>query len=395
MKKLLNNGSSMGSSINNNEEVFESVEGVAIKKVFIKRPEMIHARLPFWSFHRAGLWRHITQGIFLCMNVYIAVTFYLWVRYYETGGHSLYVARPAGVEGWLPIAGLLNLKYALLTAEMPFIHAAAMLLLMVFIVISLFFKKAFCSWLCPVGTVSEFLWEVGRSVFGRSFEIPRWADIPLRSLKYLLLLFFVYIVVSMPVMGIQAFMSSPYSIVSDVRMLNFFRYAGMGTLITMFVLVVGSVFTPNLWCRYLCPYGALMGLLSMFSPVKIRRDEQACIDCGKCRKVCPSRLPVDVKMQMRSPECTACMSCVDICPAQDALQLSLPSKQLPAENGDENKMGQRWHARKVSGVVLAFILLLLIGGTVVGAKMLGYWENPFSESMYEYYVPRAQEIGHF
>jgi Polyferredoxin len=230
---------------------------------------------------------------------------------------------------------------------------------------------------------------------GRSFEVPRGADIGLRALKYVLLGFFVYIVVAMPVMGIKGFMNSPYSIVSDVRMLGFFRYAGLATVVTMVVLVVGSVFVPNLWCRYLCPYGALMGLVSVLSPVKIRRDVNACIDCEKCAKVCPSRLPVDVKRQISSPECTGCMSCVDICPAKDALQLALPPRGKEAANGDEEGIKRRWAVRKLSGAKVALALLVIVGGMIVFAKVMGYWENPFTESMYEYYVPRAQSIGHF
>lgn len=378
-----------------NETSGGETQKIVSKKILIRRPEMEKNKIPLLSRHRAALWRHMVQGVFLLINLYIGVTFYLWVRYYETGGQTLQVARPAGVEGWLPIAGLLNLKYSIMSGEMPYIHVAAMLLLAAFMLVSLLLKKAFCSWLCPIGTLSEVLWQGGKRVLGRTFELPRWADIPLRVLKYVLLVFFLYIVVTMPVMGIKAFMSSPYSVVSDVRMLNFFRYASMATLITTAVLIVGSVFVPNLWCRYLCPYGALMGLISMFSPVKIRRDANACIDCEKCAKVCPSRLPVDVKMQIRSPECTACMSCVDICPAKDALQFALPPRCHEAVNGDEKGIRKRWYARKLSGAAVAWALLLIVGGTIVGAKVLGYWENPFSESMYEYYVPRAQSISHF
>src|SRR5437016_7140901 len=51
------------------------------------------------------------QFAFLLLNVWLGGQFYLWVRHFETGGQSAYVSRPAGVEGWLPIAGMMNLKY--------------------------------------------------------------------------------------------------------------------------------------------------------------------------------------------------------------------------------------------------------------------------------------------
>ena len=71
-------------------------------------------------------------------------------------------------------------------------HPAGLFLLLAFLGISIAFRKAFCSWLCPVGTISEWLWQGGRAMFGRNFALPRWLDIPLRGLKYLLLAFFAW-----------------------------------------------------------------------------------------------------------------------------------------------------------------------------------------------------------
>lgn len=65
------------------------------------------------------------------------------MRYYETAGNTAFVARPGGIEGWLPIAGLMNLKYSYETGQLPSVHAAAMLLLVAFIIISLLLKKPF------------------------------------------------------------------------------------------------------------------------------------------------------------------------------------------------------------------------------------------------------------
>lgn len=87
--------------------------------------------------------RKATQLLLLAMNIYIAITFWYWVRYYETASSTTFVARPGGIEGWLPIAGLMNLKYSLVTGQLPSVHAAAMLLLVAFIVISLLLKRPF------------------------------------------------------------------------------------------------------------------------------------------------------------------------------------------------------------------------------------------------------------
>ena len=58
------------------------------------------------------------------------------------------------------------------------IHPAAMVLFIAFMLMSLVLKKAFCSWLCPVGTLSEHLWNLGRRVFGRNLRLPKWLDFP-------------------------------------------------------------------------------------------------------------------------------------------------------------------------------------------------------------------------
>jgi hypothetical protein len=152
--------------------------------------------------------RFTVQILFATLNVWIGVQFYLWVRWAESGGHTVEVSRPAGVEGWLPIEGLMQLKYFLVTGQVPHVHAAGFFLFSSFLVISLVFRKSFCSWMCPVGTVSEYLWKLGRSISGRSFQLPRWADIPLRSLKYLVLSFFASAVISMSAASIAEFLNS-------------------------------------------------------------------------------------------------------------------------------------------------------------------------------------------
>ena len=66
--------------------------------------------------------RHVVQGAFLLLNGWLGIQFYLWARFFERGGTGLSVARPSGVEGWLPIAGLMNTKYLVMTGHVPAIH---------------------------------------------------------------------------------------------------------------------------------------------------------------------------------------------------------------------------------------------------------------------------------
>jgi polyferredoxin len=315
------------------------------------------------------------QFAFLLMNVWLGGQFYLWVRHYETAGTSGYVSRPAGVEGWLPIAGMMNLKYFLVTRQVPELHPAAMFLLVTFVAMAFLFRKAFCSWLCPVGTVSEYLWKLGRKLFRRNFRLPGWVDLPLRGVKYLLLGFFLWAVSSMSASAIGAFMRSPYGVVADVKMLNFFRFIGTTGLIVLGTLVVASVLVQNFWCRYLCPYGALLGLASVFSPLRIRRDVATCIDCAKCAKACPSALAVDKLVKITSAECTGCLECVAVCPAEGALRMGTKEGRMPA-----------WAF--AAGVAILFF------GVVGYAKISGHWKSEIPQAVYGQLVPHANEASH-
>jgi len=320
------------------------------------------------------------QLFLVALNAWIGVQFYLWVRWAESGGLALEVSRPAGVEGWLPIEGLMQLKYFVLTRQLPQVHAAGFFLFVSFLVMSVVFRKSFCSWLCPVGTVSEYLWKLGRRTFRRNFQLTRWADISLRSLKYILLSFFAYAVASMSAAAIAEFLGSPYALIVDVRMLNFFRYLGQTTTLVLLAIVLASIFVQNFWCRYLCPYGAFLGLASLLSASRISRNSDTCIDCAKCAKACPSALPVDQLIQIRSAECTGCLECVAVCPAKDALTMTMPAglrkrRSIPA-----------WSM--AAGIVVIFF------GLIGYAKACNHWNTDLPKRIYLQLVPSASEQQH-
>ena len=201
--------------------------------------------------------------------------------------------RPPGVEGFLPIAALLSLRHLVTTGEVHPVHPAGLAILLLVVGICLLAKKAFCSWVCPVGTLSEMLAGLSQRLFRRKLRLPRLLDLPLRSLKYLLLAFFVYAVFfQMGPAAVADFLDSPYNRVADVKMLYFFERLSPFALKVLVGLAVLSVVVPYSWCRYLCPYGALLGALSLLSPLKVTRHAPSCIDCNLCTKACPSHLPV-------------------------------------------------------------------------------------------------------
>ncbi len=344
-----------------------------IKKQLIRRS----------GYDRSQLYRRSFQGVFLILNLWLGAKFYFWVRQFELGAMDTSLRRPPGVEGWLPIAGLMNLKYWVLSGQVPEVHPAALFLVLTFLAISFLFRKAFCSWLCPIGTISEYLWRAGKELFKRSILLPRCLDLPLRGLKYLLLGFFVWAISTMSVVGIRDFMQSPYGLIADVKMLNFFRHIGETGLMVLGVFVVASIFIQNFWCRFLCPYGALLGLTSWLSPTRIRRNPETCIDCAKCAKACPSALPVDKLVQIRSVECTGCLECVAVCPAQDALAMSFPNLRRSVKNRIE-----------IPAWAMAAAIAVIFLGLAGFAKATGHWDSAVPSAVYQRLVPHASQAAH-
>jgi polyferredoxin len=333
------------------------------------------------------LLRRSYQAVFLLLNVWLGGIFYFWVRGLETGAATTVADPPTGIEGWLPIADLMNLKYFLVTGHVPAIHPAAMFLLITFLAMSFLLRKAFCSWLCPIGTISEYLGRGGQKLFKRNFRIWRWLDIPLCGLKYLLLAFFVWAISSMSAEAIAGFMQSDYGVVAGVKMLNFFRFLGEAGLVVLGILVLVSVFVRNFWCRYLCPYGALLGFASLLSPLRVRREPEPCIDCAKCAKVCPSSLPVDLLITIKSAECTGCLECVAICPAEGALHVAVPQIfKPPVESSKALRHIHSW-AMAVGVAVLFF-------GIVGYAKAVGFWNSHIPAAVYRQLVPHANTARH-
>lgn len=317
------------------------------------------------------------QIAFALLNVAIGIQFYRFAEAALTTTEGPLPTRPPGVEGWLPISGLMGALDWLASGSLNTIHPAATILVLTFTAIALLFRKAFCAWLCPVGLISDYLARIGKKIFRRNFRPPRWIDRPLMATKYLLLGFFLLAFWSMGAAGIHAFLASPYNRVSDVKMLLFFTQIGTVAAVVLSFLAIGSVFIEGFWCRYFCPYGAYLGFFSWLSPVKVRRNIKSCIDCGKCDRVCPARLPVMTKPQIVSVECTGCMECVQACPVANTLH-----------------MGTKTY--KFSPLKMGIAVLLFFTLAYGAARGLGLWKSSLSDDEYRTHASKLHqpEYGH-
>ncbi|WP_258000413.1 4Fe-4S binding protein [Bacillus sp. Marseille-P3661] len=137
---------------------------------------------------------------------------------------------------------------------------------------SLLFRKAFCSWLCPVGTLSEFLGKLGKQISKKNLKVPKPLVYILQSIKYILLVLIIKVIIfDMPTTSTIDFLNSPYNKVADIKMMLFFLNISDLAIKVLLILTLLSLLFQNFWCRFLCPYGALIGLGSLFQITKIKR----------------------------------------------------------------------------------------------------------------------------
>lgn len=270
--------------------------------------------------------RYAVQFLFLIVTVFIGWQFHRFVLHFEEPGNP-FVPRPESVDAFLPIGGFMALKYFLFTGIVEPVHPSGFVMFIAICGVSLVLKKGFCGWICPVGTVSQYLWMAGEKALGKNFRAGRYTDIGLRSLKYVLMAFFVVLIgaAMAPNMMLLFFITDYYKVV-DVRMMKFFTEMTTVTMWTLIALGALSLLYKNFWCRFLCPYGALLGLLSKLSPVKVRRTDASCTHCGSCSRECPMLIDVEKQDAVTSAECFGCMTCVSHCPSEGALDVTAAGK---------------------------------------------------------------------
>ena len=223
--------------------------------------------------------------------------------------------------------------------------------------------KLFCSYLCPVGSITEWLGLLGEKLKIRR-EIPAKVDRPLRVMKYALLFVTLYFTMTSSELFCKEY--EPYFAVanlfgnSDINLV----YAIIATVIT----VGGAMVYRLFWCKYLCPLGALSNIFLNVIPVavligafvvanllgagigyiwlvagivligaltevirlrsyvlpvpKITRIADVCTDCGLCNDKCPQGIEISAYREVTHSDCNLCMDCVYGCPTRNALTLS-------------------------------------------------------------------------
>ncbi|WP_291303305.1 4Fe-4S binding protein [Desulfovibrio sp. MES5] len=288
--------------------------------VLVPAPEKRHLTPP--------LLRRGIQGAFAIFLTWVGWNFYLYVQW-TMGKSQAFTPKPPSVEGFLPISELMAARRLFETGMWDAVHPAGLTLFLAIALMALLFRKGFCGYICPVGLASNLLGRVGERL-GLNRNPSRKLELALQAIKYIplaLLCYFSLLVMSVD--EIDSFMGAPFNMVADSSMLFFFLRASTTTFIVVGVIVVASLVVRNAWCRYLCPYGAFLGILALASPVAVRRNADACTSCRRCQRACPSAIAVHQKARINSPECLGCTACIEACPQKGCLHLSAMNRRIP------------------------------------------------------------------
>jgi len=231
------------------------------------------------------------------------------------------VVKTVGVDALCPFGGIETL-WAFIAggALLQRIALSSLVLLGIVVLTAFVFRRSFCGYICPLGALQEFVGKIGNVIWpkGRP-KMPAALDRPARLLKYLVLVFFTVATWQAATLVIRPY--DPWVAYMHLTSGELFTEFSIG-LAVLAVSLVGSVVYDRFFCKYLCPMGAFLGILSPLSLFKVRRNADSCISCSACDKACPVNLTVSEAEVVTDPECINCNECVNVCPVANTLEVS-------------------------------------------------------------------------
>lgn len=328
---------------------------------------------------RINTLRNWVQHIIAISLLLSAVQYTIYHFCLQNDIESLFL-RPHILDAFLPLAGAFELRELIEYGYWDPYHPAAVVMLSIVMLTGLCCKRAFCGWACPLGLLGEYLYKIRYYFFKKECLPPSWLDWLLRAVKYLLLFIACYSVIILPSSAVLHYLNGSCHQIADCKMALFFVSPGILSLTIFGFVLLLSAWRQQGFCRYVCPYGALLGLLSLLSPLKIRRDPQYCVDsnsvkCNKCTQACPANIKVHQCITVVSDECQACLKCVAACPNKKALGLKFTN-------------GVRVCHRN-----LTIMLLIILFGLPLIAYLCGYWESSGSEYVSHYLTMNLESFG--
>ncbi len=167
------------------------------------------------------------------------------------------------------------------------------------LIINIVLGRIFCSWICPLNTIFEFSALV-RTSKNNSRNNELWPYLLLAVLPGLALM------IGLPL----------FTILSPIGLVSRAVIYGLGfELIFILLLVAAELFYKRkIWCRNLCPVGALYGLMGNWRQLTVKIDLAVCRNCRKCHAVCTQQVNVGSNSLIDRLTCTNCGDCIDVCP---------------------------------------------------------------------------------
>jgi polyferredoxin len=258
----------------------------------------------FWGLTKNG--RTLSQALFLGLTVWISAQFLMGVR-------------GANVERYCPFGGIETLiPWINKTGTLCSLSTMNLSILFGVIAITVLFKRAFCSHVCPMGAVLEWAGRLSRRFGIKKRRVPRKIDKALTFVKYPLLALILYFTITKSELIFRDF--DPYYVLFTAGKGHGIKTFGVG--VTAAILLFGLI-VPLSFCKYLCPMGACLAPFARFGAVRVVRNEKACTSCGACDKACEWGIEVSKTPVIKSAECSNCQDCVGKCPEPDALSLQI------------------------------------------------------------------------
>jgi len=216
---------------------------------------------------------------------------------------------------------------------------------------ALLVRRAFCGYLCPIGTISDWLRAIGQCLGIKCVRVQGPPDRILSLGKYVVLYVVLRATWSAGELVFRGY-DPCYALISRHGTdITWWAYAISATI------VVVSVFITMPFCRWFCPLAAVLSPFSRFGLTRVKRDREGCSDCGVCSERCPVAIPVHEVEQVTAARCISCMSCVQSCPS----------------NRNKNKSlvwGPPGHSRRRWSEAVLVAILLLCTTTAVTASYL-------------------------
>ncbi len=264
--------------------------------------------------------RNLVQlGFFLLVSMIAGNKFLV-----ENGGGSSFLSS-ASLHSICPFGGVVSI-YNLLTVGdyIQKIHSSALVLMGLVFLLAVLLGPVFCGWICPLGTFQEWIGKIGKRIFKKRYNlfVPKRLDGFMRYFRILVLVWVIYIIAKT---GLLVFSNvDPY-----YALFNFWTgEVAIQALVIISLTAIGSLFVERPWCKYLCPYGALLGFTNKFRIFNLYRDKNTCISCDICSKSCPMNIDVANSKRVSQLQCISCFECTseNICPVPETVEIKWGEK---------------------------------------------------------------------